>query len=116
MSENRDAPANSAWIADQVGVTRAAVSNWVKRGALPEDLRPEMALGGGPVWRESQVPGLRAWHIAHARGARSVVLEGLAPAQLLPGDLVVSVDDLVPGDVTITVRRFSKREKKEKGA
>lgn len=54
---------NSAAVAAYVGVTRSAVANWLKRGTLPEGLRP-LNLGGSvaPMWPEEKLPAIRAWH------------------------------------------------------
>lgn len=52
-------------VARELGVTRAAVSNWVARGVLPPELEPEWVEGHPldvAVWRWSQLPAFRSWY------------------------------------------------------
>lgn len=60
---------NGAMLADELGVTRSAVSNWIKRNSLPPHLRPLRSdvTPHVPVWPKSQVPALRAWHESQPR-------------------------------------------------
>jgi hypothetical protein len=54
---------NGARVARELGISRSAVSNWHKRGSLPEHLRP-MDNGPGfvPLWPKSKLPELREWY------------------------------------------------------
>jgi transposase len=87
-------PVSSAYVADELGVSRSAVSNWVARDSLPEELKPEMVKGPGkgrPQWREDQLPGLRSWLAGHHPRHKRTFLTEVAPAELKPGDFVISV-------------------------
>ena len=42
----------TAELAERLGVSRELVSQWLKRGKLPE---PDERLAMGPVWRESTI-------------------------------------------------------------
>jgi len=100
-----DADVSPAYVARYLGVTSAAVSNWVRRESLPPELRPRMIKGpvrNRPAWRESQLPGLREWLSGHYPRASRTFLTEVTAAGLLPGDLIVTC----PGeDGSITIRR-----------
>lgn len=53
-------------IAARYGVSRAAVSNWLRRDIMPERCKPARVRTGGnrnwPMWRESQLPALDEWY------------------------------------------------------
>lgn len=105
-------PVSSAYVADELGVTRSAVSNWVQRGILPDILRPEMVKGPGrdrPQWHEGQLPGLREWADSRRKPPRGQLLEVTASG-LLPGDVVKSVRGTRPVRVTVLRRRKRKEE------
>lgn len=102
-----DLPVSGAYVARCLGVTRATVSNWIRRGTLPEDLRPEMAKGlkqDRPVWRESQLPGLAAWLASHHPAAPRTYLTEVPAHELMPGDIVISTGYGLNG-LSVTVRR-----------
>jgi predicted DNA-binding transcriptional regulator AlpA len=42
----------AAELAERLGVSRELVSQWLKRGKLPE---PDQRLAMGPVWRETTI-------------------------------------------------------------
>ncbi len=49
-------------------MTRSAVSNWLKRGTLPADLRPlDNGPDVAPLWPESKLPALAAWYSSRPR-------------------------------------------------
>lgn len=87
-------PISGAYVADELGVSRSAVSNWVARDSLPEALKPEMVKGPGkdrPQWRIDQLPGLRSWLAGHHPRRERTFITEVAPAGLEPGDIVISV-------------------------
>jgi len=51
---------SSAQLADALGVTRSAVSNWISRDVLPDHLKPTY-VAGIPYWDEDIVPVFRGW-------------------------------------------------------
>jgi hypothetical protein len=60
---------NSARVAAELGVSRSAVSNWLQRGVLPEDLRPADTGLRYPAWPQAKLPALKAWHEGKRRHA-----------------------------------------------
>lgn len=61
---------NGAMVAEHCGVVRSVVSNWIKRGILPDNLKP---LDNGPMvvplWPESKLAEFDAW-MATRKGVR----------------------------------------------
>lgn len=98
MAES-DSLISGATVARRLGITRSAVSNWLKRDVLPHDLQPERVQGGHPVWRESQLSGLQEWNAGRMHVSRTYVTD-VSLSRLLPGDVV-----LVVGNGHATVRR-----------
>lgn len=101
---------SGAYVADYLGVSRSATSNWVARGVLPDELKPEMVRGpkkDRPEWREGQLPGLAAWLAGHHPRQERTLLTEITAGELLPGDIVISVrkDEIWYATERITVRR-----------
>lgn len=101
---------SGAYVADYLGVSRSATSNWVARGVLPDELKPEMVRGpkkDRPEWREDQLPGLAAWLAGHHPRRERTLLTEVTAGELLPGDIVISVrrDEIWHATERITVRR-----------
>lgn len=104
---NTEKLVNSSRVADSLGVSRAAVSNWTRRGKLPPELRPlDNGPGVVPLWPESKLPALRAWQDAkpRANGRNRVRRERMYSlsevVRLLNegADLVMDWDKLGPED------------------
>ncbi len=68
---------SSARVAQHLGVTRAAVSNWRQRDILPERLKP-VRTEPVPLWVESQLDELAAWYASRKRPAPKSQLDELA--------------------------------------
>jgi len=56
-------------VADELGVTSQAISNWYSRGleGLPEPVLIQYRPGKKPakVWKKAQLSSWRKWHVVH---------------------------------------------------